>query len=48
MHLKQTGWQGGLNSSGLRHGQVACSWEQSNELPGPIQQGNSLLTETLC
>ena len=47
MDLKETGWQGGLYSSGLRHGQVACSWKQSNERLGPIQQGNSL-TERVC
>jgi len=47
MDLKETGWQGGLYSSGLRHGQVACSWKQSNEHLGPIQQGNSL-TERVC
>jgi hypothetical protein len=48
MDLKETGWECGLNSSGLRHGNVVCSWEQSNERLGPIQQGNSSLTERLC
>jgi hypothetical protein len=48
MDLKETGWERGLNSIGIRHGQVARSWEQSNECLGPIQQGTSLLTERFC
>jgi len=48
MDLKETGWGYGLNSSGLRHGQVAHSWEQSNKRLGPIQQRNSSLTERFC